>query len=263
MNEYIVNYPTFTKKIVYYFPPKHHGGIGDYIKYFMFTLQLCIQHNIQLYYQVTHSDLEKFLKLKYPMMYIQSDIMKEKRFIRKEEIDHLPDHIYHIIQPHILYDMFEDDSLRNIQDVFYFSNDVLLNSYKLYSESEKYISIHLRLGDKFLETEQQLIQCYEDTRKYNEDVLYATIEENKDNNILFFCDNNQYKLKIKNKYKHVYITPSTIGHTAYYNTSEQQTLDAVTEFYLISKSIKIYAVSKSGFSIIASCFKHIPLIKLY
>jgi hypothetical protein len=261
MNDYIVNYPTFTKKIVYYFPPKHHGGIGDCIKFFMFTLQLCIQHNIQLYYQVTNSDLEKFLKLKYEMMYIRD--MKETRFINKDDIHNLQDHIYHIIQPHILYDMFEDDSLQNIQDVFYFSNEVLINSYKLYSHSDNYISIHLRLGDKFLETEQQFIQCYADTRKYIEDVLYSTIEENKDKNILFFCDNTQYKLKIKNKYDYVYITNSSIGHTAYYNTTEQQTLDAITEFYLISKSEKIYAVSKSGFSIIASCFENVPLIKLY
>jgi hypothetical protein len=262
MNEYIVNYPTFTKKIVYYFPPKHHGGIGDYIKFFMFTLQLCIQHNIQLYYQVTHSDLEKFLKLKYAMMYIHAEDMKQSRFIQKEEIDHLPDHIYHIVQPYTLYDTFEDDSLRNIQDVFYFSNEVLSNSYKLYSHSD-YISIHLRLGDKFLETDQQFIQCYQDTRKYNEDILYSTIENNKNHHILFFCDNNQFKLKINNKYDHVHITNSTIGHTAYYNTTEKQTLDAVTEFYLISKSKMIYAVSKSGFSIIASCFKNVPLIKLY
>jgi len=262
MNEYMVNYPTFTKKIVYYFPPKQHGGIGDCIKYFMYTLQLCIQHNIQLYYQVTHSDLEKFLKLKYSIMYIHDCDMTQTRIIQKEEIGNVSDHIYHIIQPYTLYDMFEDDSFQNIQDVFYFSNEVLLNSYNLNSQSN-YISIHLRLGDKFLETDQQFIQCYDDTRRYNEDLLYSTIEENKDKTILFFCDNNEYKLKIKNKYDHVYITKSNIGHTAYYNTTENQTLDAVIEFYLISQSKQIYAVSKSGFSIIASCFKNVPLIKLY
>ena len=58
--------------------------------------------------------------------------------------------------------------------------------------------------------------------------------------ILFFCDNNNYKLKIKKKYKNIIITDAQIGHTSLSNTTNKQILDAVTEFYLLTNSQLIY-----------------------
>jgi len=256
MDNYILQFPTFTKKIIYRFLPTHHGGIGDCIKYFMYALKLCIQYKIQLYFQVYDSHLEKFLKLKYSFFYIYH--VPDCRQCTYDEIPNLPE-IYNILMPHILYNTYSDEMLHDIQDIFYFSNEVISNKYKLYPYNN-YISIHLRLGDKFLETDQSFIQCYKDTRTYKEEEIFKIIENN---NILFLCDNQQYKLKIKNKYSHVDITNANIGHTCYKNTTEQQILDAVTEFYLITQSKKIYAGSRSGFSIVASKFKNIPLIPLY
>ena len=257
MDDYILQFPIFTKKIIYRFPPTHHGGIGDCIKYFMHALNLCIKYKIQLYYQVYNSHLERFLKLKYSFFYIHD--IPDCRHCTYNEIPNLPE-TYNILMPRILYDNTVDESLQDIQNVFYFSNEVISNRYKLFP-FHNYISIHLRLGDKFLETDQKFIQCYEDTRTYCEEEIFKAIEEN--NNILFLCDNQAYKLKIKNKYNHVHITNASIGHTCYINTTEQQILDAITEFYLITQSEKVYAGSVSGFSIIASKFKNIPLILLY
>ena len=259
MDNYILQFPTFTKKIIYDFYPGCNGGIGDYIKFFMCTLNLCIQYNIQIYLKVHNTPLEKFLKLKHSFFYIYDHV--ECRNCSYDEIPNLPEDIYNIIMPHMLHYNYTYETINNIQDVFYFSNEVISNSYQL-CPLDNYISIHLRLGDRFLETDQAFNQCYHDIRNYNEEQIFKTIEENKNNKILFLCDNNEYKLKIKNKYNYVYITHANIAHTCFTNTTEQQILDAITEFYLITQSEKVYAGSVSGFSIVAAKFKNIPLIRL-
>jgi hypothetical protein len=52
-----------------------------------------------------------------------------------------------------------------------------------------------------------------------------------------------------------------IGHTALRNTTSKQVLDAITEFYLLANANAIFAASESGFSIMASKFNNIPLLK--
>jgi len=147
----------------------------------------------------------------------------------------------------------------NIQDIFYFTEEVVMNKdVVLYPMISNYISIHLRLGDKYLETEKQFIQCPDDTRLYNEEALFKFIEENNKSTILFFCDNNSYKQNIKNKYKNIIITSGSICHTAFLCSTYKEVLDTITEFYLLVNSEKIYAASNSGFSIAASRFKNIP-----
>ena len=79
--------------------------------------------------------------------------------------------------------------------------------------------------------------------------------------ILFFCDNNKYKLKIKNEYNNIIITDANIGHTSLLNTTEKQVLDTITEFYLLTNSQLIYAASKSGFSYMASRFNNVKYIE--
>ncbi len=110
----------------------------------------------------------------------------------------------------------------------------------------EYISIHLRLGDNFLETNNNDI-TWDDVRVFSEEKLYKFIEDNYEKNIIFFCDNNKYKLKLKNKYNKIIITNSEIGHTAIVNTTVKQTLDAITDFYILSNSQLIYAASFSVF----------------
>ena len=132
----------------------------------------------------------------------------------------------------------------------------------LYESVSNYISIHLRLGDKYLEIEQKYINCIDDTRSYNEQVLFNFIEENNKSTILFFCDNGSYKQTIKNKYENIIITSCSICHTGLENSTYNQVLDTITEFYLLVNSEKIYSASYSGFSLAASRFKNIPYIQL-
>ena len=60
--------------------------------------------------------------------------------------------------------------------------------------------IHLRLGDKHLETDINYIGCKNDERIFSEDNIFKFIEKNYNKTIFFCCDNNLFRQKIKEKY---------------------------------------------------------------
>ncbi len=266
MNDYFYKYDTLKKKIIYNFDIGD-GGIGDCIKFFIQLLFICIKYNYKLHYLINNIDLEKYIKLEFNKFYIsKTDINQNNtRIIKYEnELLNINDDCYNIVKPYILYGTFDyNNIISNIQSLFYFSEEVKINSHTLLNENiHSYISLHLRLGDKYLETSKEFVLCKNDTRTYNEEKIFEYIEQNHDKNIIFFCDNNNYKLKIKNKYDNIIITNSSIGHTSLNNTTDKQILDAVTEFYIISNSKLICAASESGFSIIASKMKNVPLVNI-
>jgi len=120
------------------------------------------------------------------------------------------------------------------------------------------------MGDKHLETDKRYVCCKENSRTFYEEKIFEFIEKNQHNKrILFLCDNNGYKQKLKNKYEKLIITDLDIGHTSLLNTTEEQVLNTVKEFYLLSNSEEIYIASYSGFSRMASKFKHVPIHELY
>jgi len=239
MNEY----KTYTNCTVYDFNVEY-GGIGDCLKFFMILLDRCIENKERIYWKINNTLLEKYLKLKYEDMYITND-----------EIPALKH--YNIVKPFGLYYISEHPFTVQVSELFYFTNDILTNSIKLFpqiQELSEYYTIHVRLGDKYLETDKAFVACPNDTRVLNEDKMFKFIEENSDKMLLLCCDNNQYKQKIAQMYKNVIITNCNIGHTSLTNTTEEQVLDSITEFYLLAKSNKIYSGSRSGFSLVASKF---------
>ena len=238
------HYDSFPNSMVYVFH-LGDGGLADNIKFFMCALELCMITNRRLYYLKTNCPNEKYLQLVYPNMYTS------------DTSSHM------VVTPYICYSTFQYDTLKiPIQDVFTFSKEVFLNSRMLLPTIKPYKSIHLRLGDKYLETDRQYVLCKEDVRVYNEQALFNYIEANLDSTLLFFCDNQQYKTKIKEKYKSIFVLNSKIGHTSLQNTTDEQRLDAITELQILANSTEIICASHSGFSIIASKFKHIPCIQL-
>ena len=206
--------------------------------------------------------IEKYIKLKHKQMYIEWKDIQNFRNIGVSDFPNLSDDIFNMVEPLPLFSAYNDNFIdMNIQDVFEFSDEVLKNSHNLLDTNmTNYMSIHLRLGDKYLETDKEFIRCKADERKYNENNLFNCIETNKDKNIIFFCDNNSYKLKIKNIYNNVIICKSDIGHTDLFNTTDKQILDTLTELYLLTNSEKIYYASVSGFSFVAAKFKNILII---
>ena len=249
--KYINNFKNFDKAYVYDFT-KGKGGIGDYLKFFMIMLKECMLNNIKIYHKINNLEIEKYIKLKYNFLYITEDeILKLENFIIKKPEDYYNNCVY--------------DGDLNLNEVFYF-DDIIKKNIKniIPSLPTNYISIHLRLGDKFLETDKDFICCIDDTRPFSEEKLYKLIEDNNDKNILFFSDNNNERLKIKNKYKNIYkniiITNSEICHTSLFNSTNKQILDTITDFYILCNSELIYGASNSGFSIIASKFNNIKYI---
>lgn len=247
MDNYINKYNKFDITFVYDFK-LGDGGIGDYIKFFMIILTYCMNNNIRFYHKINNIEIEKYIKIKYDILNItQKDINKLTNVFIKTPYDYYQN-------VHYNYNMLLDE-------VFYFDN-VIINNVKniLTTIPLNYISIHLRLGDKYLEVDKKYVLCKNDTREFSEEKIHNFIENNSSKNILFFCDNNNYKLNIKQKYKNIIITNSSIGHTSLSNTSNKQILDTITEFYILSNSELIFAGSNSGFSKMASKFKNVKYI---
>ena len=264
---YVKSYSNLNKKIVYNFSLVS-GGIGDLTKFFMYLLTLCIRNDIKLFYLINDASIEKYLKLKYNEMYITEEtIHNNKLFVSSvNDVLNIETEKYYIVNPVIFHKIFTlyDDIPYSFEDVFCFSEKIILNSKQLFPKKDiaTYNSIHLRLGDKYLETEKEYIQCIHDKRNYDEEKLFEFIENNRTSEIIFFCDNYDYKLKIKNKYPYIMITECKIGHTGLLNTLDKNIMDAVTEYYLMTNSAKIFSASYSGFSITAAKFKNIPLQKI-
>lgn len=263
MEDYLKKYDSFTKIIVFDFK-KGHGGIGDCIKFFMHTLNLCMKYNIKLFYLVNNNLLEKYLKLKYEKMYINKTNILESFMCNTHEVEHLQDGIYNIMEPALFYSVYNDNNMViPINEVFTFSDEVKINGCRLnVNNVSNYISLHLRLGDKYLETDHSFVLVKHDARIFNEDNIVHFIHANSDKNILFFCDNHAYKLHMKTKCKNVIILNCDIGHTSLSNTTDAQILDAITEFYLMTNSEQICSASYSGFSVMAAKFNNIPIISI-
>ena len=176
MELYISNYESFNDIFVYEFK-LGDGGIGDFIKFFMFILVECMKNNTRLYYLKNNTEIERYIKLKH-----------DKMFIDEKQIKILNN--FTIVKPQMYYDKVNYDWNIAVKDVFYFTDDIKINSRLLFSiDSLNYISIHLRLGDAYLETEKQFVLVKNDKRIFSEEKIYTFIEENIDKQIFFCCDN--------------------------------------------------------------------------
>jgi hypothetical protein len=124
--------------------------------------------------------------------------------------------------------------------------------------------MHLRLGDKHMDIDQKYLNGSSDSRVFDENQIFNFIKNNiEQNRIIFVCDNNAYKLKIKNKNDLIIISNCDISHSGLIIATEKQVLDCITEFYILTNSQHIYSFSSSGFSETAAKFKNIPITFMY
>jgi hypothetical protein len=252
---------TLQKRVIFKFEIEK-GGIGDLTKFFSFLLSICIKNNIKLYLLKTNNSVHKYLKLRNENIYISHNEIKNPTYLSNiNQLQHILENKDYIIEPACMYSTFNYESINfRLDDIFCFSDEIIIKGDNFINTS--YISIHLRLGDFFLETDKIDKSYHIDSRKYDEKKLFEFIELNKDKNIIFFCDNNSYKQKIKEKYNYVLITDYNIGHTGMSYVSEIQVRDTITEFYLMTKSDCIYMASNSGFPIMASKFRNINFVSI-
>jgi len=255
---YCLNYENFQKKVVFQFTVGM-GGIGDYLKFFTHLLLFCISNEIKMHYVSGVNPLDEFIKLTNSKMLIHPhDITCYEKINNFDELFHIESDKYYIVEPYCMYELCEIADFR-LDEIFYFSNEVIQNVANIHNS---YSSIHLRLGDAYLECDKQYVICPSDIRIFDEEKLCQFIEDNYITPIFFFCDNKTYKQNLKKRYPAIQITDFDIGHTSLVNTTREQYLNAVTEFFILSQSQNIYAASKSGFSIMASKFSNAPLIDL-
>ncbi len=263
MDDYLKNYKSYKKYIVYDFK-SDNGGIGDCCKFFMYLLCMCVANKYRICYLVNNATIEKYILLKHRQFYIKSHELP-REFTIATNIRQILDSDCTIITPHVLYNVYNYYLINiQMQDVFTFSEAIHVNYNRLFPRNiTSYVSVHLRLGDKYLETDKSFVVVKNDERYYEEGSLFRFIEKNINLNIVFFCDNNSYKHYLKYKYPNVIIINSNVGHTGLSNTTEEQIVDAITEFYIMCNSSHIYSASSfSGFSIMAAKFKNTPITNL-
>ena len=155
MEAYIQEKSKYETKIVYSFQ-LGDGGLGDCIKFFMYLLEVCIENKIDLYYLQNNIPIEKYIRLRNNEMYIKVDNIRMQTIYRLENflnINLLSKKAYYIVTPYILYNVFNFDNLKiPIEQVFEFDEEIKRNAIKILdTKIEEYTSLHLRLGDKFLE----------------------------------------------------------------------------------------------------------------
>ena len=279
IENYMKNYDTFDKHIIwnYGIDVYQTGGIGDLTSFFTHLLKLCIDNNIKIHYLVKNSFIEKYLKLKYDKMYITRVDINSVDIGNIDNIDEisglLPDKYYYA-WPHIFYSKFTMDRAGThrgqrgaamipfqLKEIFYLTPEVITNIPEIFKTVDEYISIHIRLGDDMM-AGRKLDFNYNDTRVFNYHKLINFISKNSDKNIFLACDNITLRNEIKEQFSNIMTTNYDIGHTGWENTTELQTLNTLSEFYLLSNSKEIYLGSYSGFSIMASKFKNIPIFDI-
>ena len=251
MEDYLRRYPSFTQTVVYDFRVRW-GGIGDYLKYFSLCLHSCILSGKRFYCKANNIAIQKLIRLKHETMLINDEELEKLRS---------DGHDVKILTPHSCWKINDDsvystiNKLFKIADIFYFDEKVVSNVRNvIHNLPASYIGVHLRLGDDYLETDREFVDCKHDSRPFSVEKLHVTMENLRDSRVVFFCDNQEFKSNLKETYKHIATTHASIGHTSLVNTTDQQILDAVTEFYILSKAKEIYAASDSGFSIMAAKF---------
>ena len=171
-----------------------------------------------------------------------------------------PNILYSITPDRLYYckTIINDISVYDFRKIFYFTDEVIQNSLQI---ERPYISVHVRQGDKYLENQKGNV-CTSDVRPYSEETLFNLIEK-LEGPILFLAESLKYKKKIKEKYSNVVITEYDIGHTGLHATTDQQVLNSITDFYLLSQSEHIHALSYSGFAWVAAMFNNVPITKYY
>jgi hypothetical protein len=222
-----------------------------------------MKHGIQIFYE--RNCFEPYLKLRHTNWYIDLRTIKHRRRLKENEIPKRvkPDR-HCIVIPQILWKSFMDYNELCIPacEIFQFSDKVQAHGKLSLPISEPYIALHIRLGDKFLETEKKNILCPNDVRQFAEEQLFSFLTTNSNRTIVVFCDNRSYKEKLKQLYTNLILTECAVGHTSSGNSTEQEALGAFAEFYLMTKSEKIVAATRSGFSIMASKMYQCPITDL-
>jgi hypothetical protein len=130
--------------------------------------------------------------------------------------------------------------------------------------SKTYAVVHLRCGDKLMECASGYTGPTHDVRNFDEKKLYKLLEElhSKGEEIYFYSDNRKYKKQLASKYPFIHINDIKIGHIGLQYVNSEDILNTLVEFVSIMQAHTIYAITKSGFTDVASQIGGQPIVRI-
>jgi hypothetical protein len=249
------------------------GGLADIIKYLFqyYYISLLLKKELYIIFNHPSKYLFNFKKIKILKDSIDLHKIKKLSDYSGNAIDILKSH--NIIQVKNM-DFYNKKLLWNdlpnikiicqyfgkISNVIDFT-DYIYKKLKLILPKDNYISIHCRLGDKYLNDKELNIQNKKFINILNN--ISKIIEQHKYTDIYIFSDNKHFKKIVTDKFYNIKSLNNNIIHfglknhkisnTEYINGIE----NTILEFLFLSYSYKIYRLLPSGYSEVASFFNNI------
>ncbi len=270
-------------KTIKYCYGMENGGIADFLKYLFHTLNIVEKNNCKLILEITHP-IKKYLKINNDYLSDQlydkfhkitaidrnktiSEILKEHNKLKIVSNDFYSFGIN--MELSNSYDFSQStDKYYNLFDYIDFNEEIynIINSYI----SDDYISIHARLGDKYLEIKPSCEYCINDDRNINPDICIKNISDiikkNPNKKIYFFSDNNKFKNDMKTLFNELIIFNNDIINISNYYQNidyDYYLKNVIIEFMIIMKSSEIHALNHSGFTCISSYISKNKLFKYF
>ena len=267
----------------------NEGGFADFLKYFFKTFYISDILNKQLYINFNHPS-KKFILFNLPNYQNENKNTAEYLSIRKGDfITILSENKNFIIKNMDFYksnkklnknNIPDDkntikyiiDKYKNLNNILYYGEEVI-NVYNKLKPKKEYISIHYRIGDKSLEITPDQNIAKNDDREVDDNKIILNIknivENSKEKDIYFFCDNINFKKKITPLFPKIKTLDFDIIHFGlkYSNidkeTYEKNLILTIVEFLIIQNSLEIHTMSLSGFSEIAAYLNDKDTIKYF
>ena len=258
MEAYLENFHSFEKENIFVFDYEN-GGIGDFFKFFSYALDFSIanQHRFRVF--VTKHPIFEHFEILESKIVANNIALYEYQEINKLENIITSNSTKHVIKCHNMYGLDFSKTSYYLGQLFTFSSQVIKKGNEIIGNRENFISLHVRKGDKYIEVEEHHKAVPNDSRDFDETQLIQFIASHQNENIMLFCDSKEYRSKLKNDFKYLIVSELDISHTSYRITSAEQFFNTIVEFYIISKSKKVYSAAKSGFPIFASIISNKPI----
>lgn len=255
---------TNLKKIVNVYQIKYinapGGGLGDFLRGSFFLLQIAMTYGLRFDIDYNNHPLCKFLykekntideQIDYPNVY----------YYHPDNFGNTTQKFYNNFIKYLNYNRVDTLYLLNnnvpIQNITEFQanfikskflpNEELTNAItkemnKLNIQPNNFSVIHIRTGDRFIVNGENL-----------DNELITKVTEilskiNLNDPIVLFSDCNKLKIYLKNKYPQIIININEITHLAIEHKPDNYTSikNTLIDFFIMSKSNKIYAMSPYG-----------------
>jgi len=251
----------------------NNGGLGDMIKFFLVSVYLADTYKLDFFIDIKHP-IKDFIvindKFKCNFEYSEYDFLSKEKNLNYMIANNI-NFIYNTLS--YFNNSFDNTKIPNSCYLFNkynffhymnFSPDVYNDIYNLMDNKYKYISIHLRCGDKHIIDSKDFLNDDRINNINYDNIIQKIINDNKINKIYFFCDNNEIKNNYIKKFPELnIISSSIILHVSYDNNDKYSKemikniyRETIIEFLFIHLSNEIHSLTYSGFSLIAHLLKN-------